>query len=127
MGSEAQRETADGPTPGSGEQPDETRVDWPTSPPPRILRRHRVRRRPRPPPTPPPPTAPAPQAASYGAPGTAGRLGSGAGAGPYAVPGMPALVFAGALHRFVAYVIDVILIGILGAVLFGLIVAITPA
>ena len=39
---------------------------------------------------------------------------------------MPALVFAGAMPRFVAYVIDVILIGIVGAVLFGLIVAIAP-
>ncbi len=117
--------TTDGPTPGSGEPADETRVDWPASPPPPGSPLPAAPP-PAAPPTPPPPT---PAAPGYGAPGTAGTAWAPpptAGAGQYAVPGMPALAFAGALNRLVAYIIDGILLAILASVLFGLIVAIAP-
>jgi uncharacterized RDD family membrane protein YckC len=39
---------------------------------------------------------------------------------------MPALVFAGALNRLVAYIVDVILLGVLGTVLFGFLIAVVP-
>ena len=114
--------TTDGPTPGSGEPTDETRVDWPASPPP---------------PGAPPPGRPAACRAAHATasdpPPRARVRGARApeppwappptGAGQYAVPGMPALVFAGAEPPASPTSSTGSCSAILASVLFGSIVA----
>ncbi|HET7830524.1 MAG TPA: RDD family protein [Candidatus Limnocylindrales bacterium] len=65
------------------------------------------------------PPAPAPQAPSpWTAPAAGGAWAAvPPDAGRFAVPGAPGLVYAGALPRFIAYVIDVVLVGLVGTII----------
>lgn len=65
------------------------------------------------------PPAPAPQAPSPWATPTAGGGWAAVppDAGRFAVPGAPGLVYAGALPRFIAYVIDLVLVGVVGSII----------
>jgi len=115
--------------PGRGAE-DETRVDLPASatPPPAT---GGAWASPPAPPSQPPPPGPAPVPAPGGYPSAyGGSAGSSWGAPPatsaFAVPGTSGLEFAGGWPRFVAYLIDGILLSIINGLLTGVIVAVAP-
>ena len=128
--------TSGGSTNGGPDPGDETRTDVPTTPP---LPGSPPPPGSTPPATPPsgpppsapqaPPAAPAPWVPPYAGAGAAGTNWAPApgGGGQYAVPGAPDLKFGGALPRFVAYLIDSILLGLLTGILFAALVGFVPS
>jgi hypothetical protein len=116
--------TADGSTPGV-DPTDETRTDWPpagadvSASPPVAPSAAPL------PPAAPQPAPPGSPWAPYGSAGPAWGPPPTAGAA-YGVPGAPAVAFAGTLPRVVAYIMDGILLAILGAILYGFIASVVP-
>ena len=109
--------TAEGPPPGTDDPTDDTRVDVPVSAPPPAAP---TPMQATPPPAAPPPAAPPPYAT---APAPWAPV---AAANQYAVPGAAGIEIAGATPRVVAYIVDSVLLGLLTAVLFGIVVGIAP-
>lgn len=120
--------TEGGSTPGNGDPDDATKPTWPAAPPPPGMQPPGVPPPAAPPGAPPPTGAPAPWSAPYDAAGA----GSGWAAPPvpvsaFAVPGAPGYVFAGGLIRFVAYLIDGIILWFLGTVVFAMVGSLIPS
>lgn len=82
---------------GGGPPDDETRTDWEPPVTPAL---------------PGPPAAPAPWPPGGTVPGGVWAPPPDAGSGRFAVPGAPGLVYAGALPRFAAFVVDMVIISI---------------
>jgi uncharacterized RDD family membrane protein YckC len=111
------------------EPDDATRADWPAgvgAPPPSTPPPAASPMPPGPPPSSPPPAGPPPAAPAAAAPwappasaADAGAWGSPPAGGPggrFSVPGAPGLVYAGAIPRAAAYIVDSFLIGIVVAI-----------
>lgn len=134
--------TWQGGSPNDGKDPggpgDETRTDWPglTPPAPGPAVPPGPPAADMPPdqapgsqPLPPPPTGAGAPPAPWqpGAPGTpVAWTPATSGTSRYAVPGAPGLEYAGAGPRFVAYVVDVFILGILGMIVLFVLAMILP-